>query len=186
MIILKGAGKESNLIGRKASNLIGALGEIIAWDALRKVGIWTYKIGSWGFFPRGYPYWTGELDEEHRFLSKEQAAFVENKVRNGIIEYDFVAVRWKRNSAELAGEVGEVYLIEVKTGRPKAVSRYLRDSSQAFTLASLEKAKRVGFKVILVIVELLDNWKYRITCRSRCGGPGGTRTKMDLGSGRYS
>ena len=71
--------REIPLCGREASNIIGAMGEIIAWDSLRKIGIWAYKIGSWGFFPAGYPYWRGELDNEHPFLTIQQSEFIQNK-----------------------------------------------------------------------------------------------------------
>jgi hypothetical protein len=48
--------EEFSLLGRNASNLIGAFGEIIAWDTLRKMEILAYKIDTWNFFPAGYPH----------------------------------------------------------------------------------------------------------------------------------
>lgn len=177
--------KEFDLVGRNASNLRGAIGEIIAWDVLRKMGIHAFKIGAWSFFPEGYPYWSGELNNEHRFLTRKQAAFVENKVRNGIMEYDFVGIKLKHglpyvveveniddfmNGKEMGEsppvkEVEDVYLIEVKAGHPRTVKHYTQNPTKAFTLENIEKAKRVGFKVLLVIVELLENWKCRISYR---------------------
>ena len=177
--------KEFELIGRNASNLRGAIGEIIAWDALRKMGIHAFKIGVWNFFPEGYPYWRGELNNEHRFLTKKQAEFVENKVRNNIMEYDFVGVKLKHGQpycvevdnindfmdgktigkAPSIEKVEDVYLIEVKAGDPKTVRHYAENPAKAFTLESVEKAKGIGFKILLVIVELLENWKCRISYR---------------------
>lgn len=181
--------KEFSLVGRNASNIRGAIGEIIAWDALRKMEIHALKIGGWSFFPAGYPYWRGELDNEHKFLTKEQAEFVENKARNGIMEFDFVGVRLKEGIFSLswtevenmddflAGkergirksvpveDVESVYLIEVKAGYPRTIRHYARNPTKAFALENIEKARGIGFKVLLVMVELLDNWKCRISYR---------------------
>ena len=171
--------KEFDLVGRNAPNLIGAIGEIVAWDALYKMGIRAFKIGSWNFFPRGYPYWRGELNDEHRFLTREQAEFVEHmrecdfigvKLKHGlpwVVEVenpdDFMAgkTRGKPPSVE---KVEDVYLIEVKTGIPRTVRFYAKNPTKAFAFG-IEKAKEIGFKVLLVIVELLDNWKCRISYR---------------------
>lgn len=56
-------------------------------------------------------------------------------------------------------------MIEVKAGHPGTVKHYAQNPMKAFTLENIEKAKRVGFKVLLVIVELLENWKCRISYR---------------------
>jgi hypothetical protein len=75
-------------------------------------------------------------------------------------------------------DVKNVYLIEVKTGRKENVKRYIRNPLEAFKqrymkgypyreepLKAFEVAKALGFKVILVVVELLDDWKYKVSCR---------------------
>jgi hypothetical protein len=179
--------EESALLGRNASSLIGALGEIIAWNTLRKKGIQAFKIGVWSFFPQGYPYWFGELDNQHRFLKREQAEFVENKVRNDIVEFDFVGVKLKgyrilkvevesiedsmdgkRKSTDKSPSVEDVeavYLVEVKTGRGENIRHYIRNPMRAFSPENIHKAKALGFKVALVVVELLENWRYRINFR---------------------
>jgi hypothetical protein len=180
--------KEFDLVGRNASNLRGAIGEIIAWDALRRMGIHAFKIGTWNFFPEGYPYWRGELNNEHRFLTREQAEFVENKVRNNIMEFDFVGIRLKEGREfsitevenmedfmagkekgikkfATAKDVESVYLIEVKAGHPRTVRHYAENPTKAFALENIEKAKEIGFKVLLIIVELLDDWKCRTSYR---------------------
>ena len=160
---------EFSLLGKNASNIRGAIGEIIAWDALRKMGIHAFKIGVWNFFPHGYPYWRGKLNNEHRFLTREQAEFVENKVRNNIMEFDFVGVKLKHGLYYFGGksptieEVEAAYLIEVKAGHPRTVRYYAKNPAKAFTLENIEKAKMIGFKVLLVIVELFDSWKCRIS-----------------------
>jgi len=145
--------EESTLLGRNASNLIGALGEIIAWDTLKKMGILAYKIGSWNFFPEGYPHFR---DKKISFLTRKQADFVEKKEENQIIEFDFLGVS--------EGEM-KVYLIEVKTGRGANIRHYVRNPMRAFRLENLERAKAIGFKVALVVVEFSENWKYRISYR---------------------
>jgi len=161
--------KDFDLVGRNARNIRGAIGEIIAWDTLRKMRIWTYKIGSWSFFPQGYPYWRGGLNNEHRFLTREQAEFVEDKIGNNISEFDFVGVKLKHGQHYFVEpsveKVESVYLIEVKTGHPKTVKHYAKNPIRAFLPENVEKAKAVGFKVFLVIVELLDSWKCRISYR---------------------
>jgi len=173
--------EELTLFGKKASNLIGALGEIIAWDTLRKMGIWAYKIGTWDFFPKDYPHFR---DKELTFLTRKQAEFIERK---GEYQYqsdsfDFVGVKWKRTPTyglvEINGrlvvdtttlrDVGvaeDVYLIEVKTGRGANIRYYAKNPMRAFSPENLEKAKAIGFKVGLVVVELLEKWKCRISYR---------------------
>jgi hypothetical protein len=153
------------LTGKKASNLIGGLGEIIAWDTLRKKGIWAYKIGSWSFFPEGYPYWKGELNAEHGFLTREQAKYVENKVSNGIIEFDLVGVKWEREIPDSGTKVEGVYLIEVKAGRGANIRHYINNPLRAFARENVEEAKALGFRILLVTVELLDDWKCEVACK---------------------
>ena len=159
--------KEFDLFGRNASNLIGALGEIIAWDTLRKMGIWAYKIGSWSFFPEGYPHFH---DKKLAFLTSEQAEFLKNKEANQIVEFDFLGVKCKHGfiMALTEEEIEGVYLIEVKAGRGPNIRHYMNNPTRAFsrTLSeNFEKAKALDFKVALVVVELLENWKYRYTYR---------------------
>ena len=159
--------EEFTLLGRNASNLIGALGEIIAWDTLRKMGILAYKIGVWNFFPEGYPHFR---DKKLSFLTRKQVEFVENKP----IEFDFVGVKCKdRFTVTLSkaetecvySEIEGVYLIEVKTGHGANIRHYVRNPIRAFSSENFENAKAIGFKVALVVVELLENWKYRISYR---------------------
>ena len=158
---------ELDLVGRNTSNLRGAIGEIIAWDALRKMGIYTFKIGTWSFFPEDYPHFR---DGKLTFLTKKQAEFVENKEKNQIIEFDFIGVKCSGISRLNNGELGvrgceAVYLVEVKAGHPRNVRRYVKNPTKAFTLENIKKAKKIGFKVLLVVVELLHNWKCRINLR---------------------
>jgi len=163
--------EESSLLGRNASNLVGALGEIIAWDALKRMGIFVYKIGSWNFFPEGYPHFR---DKKLSFLTRKQAEFVEKKEENQIIEFDFVGVKCKdRFTVTLSkavtkcvcSEIESVYLIEVKAGRGANIRHYVRNPLRAFSPQNIERAKAIGFKVALVVVELFENWKYRISYR---------------------
>jgi len=220
--------KEFTLHGKGASNLIGALGEIIAWDFLRKMRISCYKIGIYQVFPPVHPFYANAPDdrfvfltrkqvelvtdllkenrnlidkfvdlnepfEEYTFLTKKQTEFVKNKVANQIMCFDYVGAKWKRrpyygikwrgdfsmvDQTEIHAkvkDVEDVYLVEVKTGREKHVKRYLRNPLEAFRqgylkgypyretpLKALETAKTLGFKVVLIVIELLDNWKYRI------------------------
>jgi hypothetical protein len=147
--------EQFSLAGRDAKNLIGAFGEIVAWDTLRKRrGLWAWKIGSWNFFPAGYPHFH---DRGLSFLTKSQADFVENKEANQI-EFDFVGAKYKDFHS-----INEVYLIEVKAGRGQNIKHYIRNPMRAFQPENVRKAKAIGFKVALVVVELLDNWKYEVS-----------------------
>lgn len=81
---------------------------------------------------------------------------LESSEENQIIEFDFLGVS--------EGEM-KVYLIEVKTGRGANIRHYARNPMQAFSPENIEKAKAIGFKVALVVVELFENWKYGISYR---------------------
>ena len=149
-----------SLVGRDAKNLIGAFGEIVAWDTLRKRrGLWAWKIGGWDFFPRGYPHFH---DGRLSYLTKKQPDFIENKP----IEFDFVGVKCKdfhtvtvdkTETEYVYSGIEGVYLIEVKAGRGQNIRHYMRNPIRAFQPENIRKAKAIGFKVALVVVELLED-----------------------------
>lgn len=99
---------------------------------------------------------------------------MEKKEENQIVEFDFVGVKCKnrlfltldiaKNEYIYSGIEG-VYLIEVKAGRGQNIRHYIRNPIRAFSPENIEKAKAIGFKVALVVVELCENWKYRISYR---------------------
>jgi hypothetical protein len=158
-----------SLVGRNAKNLIGAFGEIVAWDTLRKrKGVWAWKIGTWNFFPEGYPHFR-DRRERLSFLTKKQADFVENKPT----DFDFVGVKCKGSwSCTTQGEteyiyegIEGVYLIEVKAGRGQNIRHYIRNPMRTFQPENIRKAKAIGFRVALVVVELLEDWKYQVSYR---------------------
>jgi len=147
-----------SLVGRDTHNLIGAFGEIVAWDTLRKRrGVWSRKIGSWWFFPAGYPHFR---DGALSFLTKKQADFVENKEANQILDFDFLGVKYKDYASV---DKDQVYLIEVKAGRGQNIRHYIRNPIRTFQPENITKAKAIGFKVALVVVELLEDWKYQVS-----------------------
>lgn len=98
------------------------------------------------------------------FLTTKQAEFIKRKEDNQIIEFDFVGFKPK-DTLDLPitcrEEVEAVYLIEVKAGRGSNIRFYLNNPDRAFLPKNLEKARKIGFKVALVVVELLENWKFR-------------------------
>lgn len=104
-------------------------------------------------------------DKELGFLTKKQAEFIEKKEENQIIEFDFLGVKYKAgcNTMSSEGNIEGVYLVEVKTGRRANVGRYLKNPKGAFSPDNVKKAKAIGFKVILVVVELLEDWKCKIS-----------------------
>jgi len=101
------------------------------------------------------------------FLTRKQAEFLEKKEENQIIEFDLVGVKYKNrfNMMFGEGEIEGVYLIEVKTGHGANIRYYAKNPMRVFSPENLEEAKAIGFKVALVVVELLENWKCRISYR---------------------
>lgn len=128
--------------------LIGRVGEIIASKYL-----WAQGLDVLPF---------GEVVVEHLFssqLTKEQAGYLQgcySRLRlssPGWRSFDLVGVR-RRNR--------QSYLIEVKTTRSE---RYRYDSRKFPGTEQRLEAKSVGFKLLLVIVRLVDNRKFAIASR---------------------
>lgn len=78
--------------------------------------------------------------------------------QHGPRRWDFVGIRprehGKRNRT--------VYLIEVKVRR-QVKSRHDLSGSLKGKVPDIEKAKLLGFKPLLLIVDLLDNWKFEVS-----------------------
>jgi len=78
------------------------------------------------------------------------------------VRFDFVGIRrkwsWKKRDYVIAP-----YLIEVKTTGPRGERKDLYELMKGKIPQKVEEAKAVGFKVLLVVVKLLDEWKYAIT-----------------------
>lgn len=85
---------------------------------------------------------------------------MENKEANQILDFDFLGVKYKDYASV---DKDQVYLIEVKAGRGQNIRHYIRNPIRAFQPENITKAKAIGFKVALVVVELLEDWKYQVS-----------------------
>jgi len=138
--------KVIDLWNTKDSSLLGEVGEVVAWKYL-----WTQGIKVW-------PFW--RVVVEHLFtseLTKGQTGFLEG--------YRSRAAATDKRTFDLVGicrRTGQPYLVEVKTTRSE---RYRYDSRKFPSVQQRLEAKSLGFKLLLVIVQFMDNWRFRITCK---------------------
>lgn len=149
-----------DLLSTKDTGLVGAVGEIIAWQYLWENGIVGFSFGQ------GRPWFTNKLIEQQptfyrSWLKKKQLNYLNNLEEDGPRRWDFIGTRprehGKRNRT--------VYLIEVKVRR-KGKSRHdLRGTLKGKIPQDLEMEKSLGFVPLLLIVDMLDNWKFEITSR---------------------
>jgi hypothetical protein len=146
-----------DLLNVKDSALVGTIGELIAWKYLRmRKGVMSLWFGGFPHLVR-FPFRKGECDYEIRGLGKRQIEYLKTMPRS----YDLIAVKRKRMpTGEVVEEVEEVYLVEVKTTQ----DRTKRGKFKGKIPEDVQEAKSLGFKPLLIIVEFLDNWTYRITC----------------------
>jgi len=135
-----------NLWKTKDSSLLGEVGEVIAWKYL-----WAQGLLVW-------PLWrVMGLHLFSSYLSKEQANYLDGYASRTSATYkravDLVGIN-RRN--------GQPYLVEVKT---TCSDRYRYDSRKFPSLQQRSEAKSIGFKLLLVIVQLIDNWRFRVACK---------------------
>lgn len=128
------------------SSLLGEVGEVLAWKYL-----WAKGLRVW-------PSW--RVVAEHLFsteLTKEQVNFLKRyRSRASAAEWRSVDLVGIRRSS------GQAYLVEVKTTRSE---RYRYDTRKFPGLQQRLEAKSLGFKLLLVVVRLIDNWKFWIACK---------------------
>jgi len=126
------------------NGLLGGVGEVLAWKYL-----WGKGFVVW-------PFWNvvhGHLFS--RELTKNQADFLQG----------YATGKWPMRTFDLVGILRsnrQAYLVEVKTTRSE---RYRYDTRKFPSLQQRLEAKSLGFKLLLVIVRLTDNWKFSVTCR---------------------
>lgn len=152
-----------NLMTTKDTGLVGAIGETIAWQFLwdKKVVAHNFGMGRPSFSPGSltqtqpqfYPSW----------LKKRQSDYLIKLWKHGPRRWDFVAINFVET--EVGGQNRKpktVYVVEVK------VRRNRRSSLKSLTgkiPTDLEKVKSLGFVPLLVIVDMLDNWEFGVTCK---------------------
>jgi hypothetical protein len=135
----------------KDTGFVGAIGELVAWKYL-----WRHKgIFCVGFGTR-IPFagtWSEESKFLNRELSKQQVDYLKHLAKHldsSERAYDFIG--------HLKGENCFRYLIEVKTTRQGT----LHDTRKK--VDEIMKAKSLGFIPLLVHVEFLQNWKFKVIC----------------------
>lgn len=136
----------------KDTGFVGAIGELVAWKYL-----WRYKkIFCVGFGTR-IPFagtWSGESELSNRGLSKQQVNYLKHLTKHldsSERVYDFIG--------HLKGENCFRYLIEVKTTRQGTLHDTRKKADE------IMKAKSLDFIPLLVHVEFLQNWKFKVTCK---------------------
>jgi hypothetical protein len=72
----------------------------------------------------------------------------------GEARWDFVGVSM--------GDKRDAFVIEVKTTRPRSRRQRSISALKDKLPADPNKAKKAGFKVLLIVVHLLDSWKFEI------------------------
>ena len=141
----------------KDSGLIGAIGETIAWQYLWERGLSALELGCGRPSFKAVPRLDGfaRKDGKHG-LEDAQARYLEALLAN--------TKEWSWDFVACLGN--QAYLIEVKTSRPRKPKDGLRsDQRKGMSPDSLRRAKQLGFKMLLVNVELLDDWQCKVTQR---------------------
>jgi len=146
----------------KDSSLIGTIGEILAWKYLWRKRIHAYKIGGW--YPT-YPLGGDNPKYKLSELSKEQNNYLKRMYLHGPRRFDFVGIKrgrwnWAKRSYKITP-----YLIEVKTTGLIGERKDLYGRMIGKISEDIKEAKAKGFKILLIIVKLLENWKYTVTCQ---------------------
>lgn len=148
-----------DLLSVKDSALIGTIGELFAWKYLRmRKGVLPKWFGGGPHFLR-YPFRRGEVNYKINGLNNSQIEYLKKIPRR----YDLIAVKRRRyESSPFVGEPEEIYLAEVKTTCGGA---HLGGKMREKIPEDVQEAKSLGFRPLLIIVELLENWKFEVTCR---------------------
>ena len=155
--------KVFDLAATRDSTLIGTIGELIAWKYLRKVtGLFPMWFGAGSYFYPQYPRRTGR-NYEISGLDETRIEFLKNVPRR----YDFIIVKRRRIAPGLLGEPEETYLVEVKAsfrGRRHDLKGGVKGMKRKLP-KDIQKAKSLGFKPLLIIVEVVNSWKFKVTCK---------------------
>ena len=147
-----------DLLNERDTSFIGIIGEDIAWKYLCNQGIVPINKFIWG------DEFLRLLREKLRDRLKEkQIQYLENLARDASKwSFDFIALKGFKKA--------EPYLIEVKTSRPNKrkhglKGNWARRSRRGWTKEDIEEAKQLGFKLLLVNVQFIDNWQFEVASR---------------------
>jgi len=142
-----------DLLKTKESGLKGAIGELIAWTYLRRHNIWAYSLAAtYPAYHFSYPRVT-RRNYTLFGLDRQQIEYLKTNIQHGPRRWDFVAIHRDHSAT---------YLVEVKTvGTRKDVGTF---RSKLPTPNEITKAKLLGFKPLVVRVELNEHWNFRVRC----------------------
>lgn len=155
-----------DVLHAKGSYIVSTVGQVIAKNFLwQKTRRWPRQP-----MPVARTFSEDELDLELRQFMLEQQEWVSKKQEEFIKEFDELTqpqtdyLKRRKGPYHLIGMGwGGPYLAEVKTIRGSRKPHWSRDELPA--PEEVLRAKSVGFKVLLVVVRLGDNWKFQVTCK---------------------
>jgi hypothetical protein len=152
-------GKRYDVVHTKDTGLVGALGESIAWQYLFERGIVAFELGAGR--PSFKPLDT--LIHLEDGLTEEQLSFLGHAREH--LSWDFVGYSRQDLARYSMGPRGtRACLIEVKTSRPgKRVDGFRPKDRTGMAPEDLRAASRLGFTMLLVTVELTDDWQAIVT-----------------------
>ncbi len=121
---------------------------------------YKYESRMWDFIGLKYRY-----KSRYGRRKVEQAAF---ELRKAYKEKDEESIKVKEETLEKLlhkFRILDLYLIEVKTRT--AFSHDLKDLKErkGKIQKNISYAKSLGFQPLLIVVELIENWKFRVTCK---------------------
>ena len=138
-----------DLLVIRDTSLVGTIGELIARKYLHSEHITAFKFRS-------------DSEFLNSFLNKKQIKYLKDLAEHGPNwSWDFIGIRHASK---------ENYLIEVKTSRLGKRKHGLkgnqsRRSRKGWTKEDIEEAKRLGFKLLLINAQFIDNWKFEVTSK---------------------
>jgi hypothetical protein len=152
-----------DLLNVKDSTLIGTIGEFIARKYLRDMsGALPRWFGAGQYFYPQYPTLTSR-NYEISGLGAPQIEFLKNMSRR----YDFIVVKRRRLKYGRVGKVDKIYLVEVKSTireRRHDMKEGVKMTRKLPKERDIKKAKSLEFTPLLITVNFLDSWKFKVSC----------------------
>ncbi len=190
-----------NLLKERDSQIIGTIGEILAWGYLSKKGISIRLFGQSPVGIFGIPVIDSLQAIRDLGLDERRTAYLETFEKNSLVrppgpselsmerpnpndpDYEEKWARYCEEYREFLrkqGWTGEerwdfvgvgygsrnkpppVYVIEVKTTRPGSRRQRSISALKPKLPGDPDRAKEAGFTPLLIVVHLLDSWKFEV------------------------
>lgn len=155
-----------DVLHAKGSYIVAIMGEVIAknflWQRTRRWPQRPMPISpTFDGDESDYELKQFMLAQQER-VSKWQEEFIRDF--DGLTQYQIDYLVTREGQYHLIGMGwGGIYLATVKTIRGNRKPHWSRDELPA--REEVMRAKSVGFKVLLIVVRLGDNWKFQVTCK---------------------